>query len=450
MTQKLLWLALWLGLATENALSAKPVVFWAPDSVEPGNMVLLYGGGLEATARVVASRLADGATGRPGFPTSPPEPGQACPAIQATDNSLKFQLPDSFYPGLFQATVQNGASVSTPIILNRPELWFMQPAQLKPGLTQNQAPPGALVQIIGKNFLLPHDIGRPRVVLHTADGEWVDLTVTNAERFSLFARLPGELIPGRSDLWIHNGFGGPGGWGGPLTVQIKVPDVWPDREFNVKAFGACGDGVADDTASLRAALAAAGGYGGGVVYLPWGTYRLTNYLVLPERTILRGENRDSTVLQWPVDEPHSPADFSPGAMYGISRWAVEDLTIIVRKVDTLFTGLSANTDLPPELKSLRPKESRDVFFRRVNFQHWLMCSHPDRELALWNVVTNAAGRIVKPSKFDGDGAHILRVNGVENFELSDCLAQGGQIHLRNLVKARETGNLFGNELLRRL
>ncbi len=446
MTQQFLWLALWLGLVTGNALSAKPVVFWAPDSVEPGNVVLLYGGGLAETAHVAAGRLPDGPAEHPGFPTAPPEPRTACPAIQATDNSLKFQLPDSYAPGLFQATVQDGSSASRPVVLNRPELWFMQPMQLRPGLTQNQAPPGARVQIIGKNFLLPHDLGRPRAVLHIADGQWLELAVTNTERFSLLARLPGELATGRADLWIHNGFGGPAGWGGPLVVEIKAPDVWPDREFNVKSYGAHGDGVADDTASLRAALTAAGTNGGGIVYLPWGNYRLTNYLILPERTILRGASRDSTVLQWPVDEPHRLADFTPGAMYGISRYAVEDLTLIVRKVDTLFTGLSANTDLPPALKPLRQKASRDVFFRRVNFQHWLMCSHPDREPALWNVVTNAAGRIVKPSKFDGDGAHILRLTGVENFELSDCLAQGGQIHLRNLVNARETGNLFGNEM----
>lgn len=443
---KNLWLSLWLGMVTGIAVPANPVVFWAPDSVEPGNVVLLYGGGLAEMPQVAASRLPDGAVEHPGRSTPLPEPGVACPAIQATDNSLKFQLPASFRPGLFQAIVQNGAATSAPVVLNRPELWFMQPAQLQPGLTQNQAPPGAVVQIIGKNFLLPPDIGQPRAVLHTAAGNWVELTVTNAERFSLFATLPGELAPGRGDLWIHNGFGGPSGWGGPLAVEIKRPDVWPDRVFNVKTFGAHGDGVADDSASLRAALAAAGTNGGGIVFLPWGTYRLTNCLVLPERTILRGEGRDSTVLQWPVDEPRSLVDFAAGAMYGGSRFAVEDLTLIVRKVDTLFTDVPGSAGLPPALKSLRSMTARDVFFRRVNFQHWLMCSHPDREPALWNVVTNAAGRVVKPSKFDGDGAHILRITGVENFELSDCQAQGGQVHLRNLVNARETGSLFGNEM----
>ena len=38
--------SLLLGLAGLNPSLGKPVVFWAPDSVEPGNIVLLYGGGL--------------------------------------------------------------------------------------------------------------------------------------------------------------------------------------------------------------------------------------------------------------------------------------------------------------------------------------------------------------------------------------------------------------------
>ena len=435
-----------LWLAGTLPSPGNPVVFWAPDSIEPGNIIMLYGGGLTDASQVAVTRLPDAPAEHPGAVFSIPNPASSCPVIQPSDCSVKFQLPETGRPGLFQATVAAGGRISPPVIINRPEPWFLQPLYLAPGLVENQTAAGARVQVIGKNFLLPHDLGTPRALLHTPGGQWLELAVTNAERFSLLAQLPEKLEPGRYDLWLHNGFGGPAGWGGPLPVDIKTPDTWPNQVFNVKEFGAQGDGVANDTAALRAALAAARTNGGGIVYLPWGTYRLTNYFVLPERTILRGEGRDSTVLQWPVDEPKSPADFTPGALYGISRYAVEDLTLIVRKVDTLFSDLGSPAGLPPELKALRPAVSRDVFFRRVNFQHWLMCSHPDREPALWNVVTNAAGKIVQSSKFDGDGAHILRINGVENFEMSDCQAQGGQVHLRNLRNARETGNQFGNEM----
>lgn len=45
--------------------------------------------------------------------------------------------------------------------------------------------------------------------------------------------------------------------------------------FNVKAYGATGDGTTDDTTNVRAALSAAISAGGGIVYFPAGTYKIT-------------------------------------------------------------------------------------------------------------------------------------------------------------------------------
>lgn len=47
--------------------------------------------------------------------------------------------------------------------------------------------------------------------------------------------------------------------------------------YNVKDFGAIGDGVADDGPAIRAAAAAAYTNGGGVVYAPPGHYKFTNF-----------------------------------------------------------------------------------------------------------------------------------------------------------------------------
>ena len=55
------------------------------------------------------------------------------------------------------------------------------------------------------------------------------------------------------------------------TVQAKLR-----TSVSVKDFGAVGNGIADDTASIQAAINAVSLTGGGTVYVPAGTYNITN------------------------------------------------------------------------------------------------------------------------------------------------------------------------------
>jgi hypothetical protein len=51
--------------------------------------------------------------------------------------------------------------------------------------------------------------------------------------------------------------------------------------YNVKAFGALGDNTTDDTAAIQSAIDTCAAAGGGIVWFPWGTYKLvTNPLKL--------------------------------------------------------------------------------------------------------------------------------------------------------------------------
>ncbi len=67
------------------------------------------------------------------------------------------------------------------------------------------------------------------------------------------------------------------------------------RVVDVKMFNAVGDGVADDTAAVTAAIAAASF--GGVVYFPPGTYNVAGPIVLPAGIRVQGANRYQTTLQ---------------------------------------------------------------------------------------------------------------------------------------------------------
>ena len=73
--------------------------------------------------------------------------------------------------------------------------------------------------------------------------------------------------------------------GVPTTPVLPLrPRPVVAQAANVMAFGAKGDGVADDTAAVRRALASSS-----TVFFPFGTYRLTDTLALPPDAHIIGE-----------------------------------------------------------------------------------------------------------------------------------------------------------------
>ncbi len=94
--------------------------------------------------------------------------------------------------------------------------------------------------------------------------------------------------------------------GGIVEVETELP-TWNSvppffdvsKAANLRAFGAVGDGVADDTEALRKAVATAD-----TVFLPAGTYRVTDTVLLRSRTRLVGEHARLASI---VVQPNTPA-----------------------------------------------------------------------------------------------------------------------------------------------
>ena len=63
--------------------------------------------------------------------------------------------------------------------------------------------------------------------------------------------------------------------------------------INVLDYGAKGDGVADDTASINSALLVASG---SKLYFPKGTYNISSLDTLPNNTHIFGDGIDETIL----------------------------------------------------------------------------------------------------------------------------------------------------------
>lgn len=88
------------------------------------------------------------------------------------------------------------------------------------------------------------------------------------------------------------GFQQSGAGATPRTVQAKLRDT-----VSVKDFRAVGDGVADDTAKIQAAIDAVELAGGGAVYFPNGIYRLTSALTVDSAGVcLVGQSRWGCLL----------------------------------------------------------------------------------------------------------------------------------------------------------
>lgn len=73
------------------------------------------------------------------------------------------------------------------------------------------------------------------------------------------------------------------------TINALGGTLVPSDWFNVKVYGATGNGSTDDTAAIQAALNAANTQGGGTVYLPYGQYLISAPLSIPPYTWLVGE-----------------------------------------------------------------------------------------------------------------------------------------------------------------
>jgi hypothetical protein len=122
--------------------------------------------------------------------------------------------------------------------------------------------------------------------------------------------------------------------------------------FNVKAYGAKGDGVTDDTASIKAAVAAAQLAGGGVVYFPFGSYVISSLISITSSNIgLLGVGKNmSKLIMGAVGISAVAFTGAPGAtlgncfMIGLSVWQ-NNLTASGVGVSLYYTAVCVLQDI---------------------------------------------------------------------------------------------------------
>jgi hypothetical protein len=281
--------ALLAGLSScvASAVAAPPLVFRVSDPVGPGETAMLFGDGIGPQVRAEGLQLPAG-TGAPAAAENARQqagPGAPLDVLQASHECAKVAIPPTWRRGMYVLwLISPSGERSAPVYLNHTEPWWWL------GGENDTAYAGEEIRVFGKNLghapkawlvedgnVFPakefplQPSSRPAEPSEPAGGPPLSSVPPG---YSAQFTIPPGIAPGPYSLWIHNGQGGITGCGGPLPVKVAKRVPWPATRFNVRDHGAQGDGQADDTPAFEAALAAAAG-GGGIVFVPRGTYKIT-------------------------------------------------------------------------------------------------------------------------------------------------------------------------------
>lgn len=180
---------------------------------------------------------------------------------------------------------------------------------------------------------------KTKIYAINGERECVPCTIIKTSSYDVHFVLPETIAEGVYKIYSHNGLGSEFGWSEPLELTVKKRPQWPSKVFDVKDFGAIGRanqgpfGFNDDTQAIQNALDAAGANGGGIVFLPAGSYYVTKTLVIPERVVLKGESRERAWIFFPDAIDHGvmwdykAAQSVEVGIRGTSNFKLKDLSI---------------------------------------------------------------------------------------------------------------------------
>ncbi len=298
--------------------------------------------------------------------------------ITSGSNTAMVRMPSTQtrLPDLLTIRVSsNGNNWSKPIFVNQAKAL---------SLDSPQVGAGHQFRIFGRNLLF----GRtPSVrLVDTADGSSHAATVNTgiSKSYMLAATAPNDIVANHTySVYVSNGYNGNASSGGetilPVTLQGRPSgvDYWQlgvpwagDLNFSTNVYNvqtdkrlsqhATGNGSAQDLSVIAQAMWAAHNDGGGVVYLPGGTYNLYYSggcgLNVPSRVVLMGAGASNTLVNY---------GFGAAPSAGQGGWAICFVNTTEAGIsDISFTNVNQSGHWPQSAVGLN---STDVFLQRTNW-----------------------------------------------------------------------------------
>lgn len=395
---------LWAGTPCEAA----PYIYRASPSTGPGDTAYVSGEQLDEVTEVRLTMNLQ--------PTIGPF---SLDIVQRTATSLKFRVPPKVPVGIYHLKLLYPGGV-LEAALNEPQVFWLQ------GEGKNRFAPGDRLMLFGRNIA---GGAKARLVLRNVRSPDLSFVPDATDKWSLAATLPGDIADGTYRLALDPGL--PGG-----EEDYPVGDIVVERggssvasQYDVRQFGATGNGRTDDTLAFRKALTAAAessaGTGrGAVVRVPGGRYLLSGNVEIAPGVSLRGDGEDLTSLAW-LDSDRPP----DALIAGEKAFSVESLTIFASAHRYVISGGYANNE--------PVAEARDISVRHVRIRASVFRGHLD---------VDGTQKVLSAMKATyPDMPTALRLSGERvRIEDNDIISSGGAFSLGGGRDVIVRNNRFGN------
>jgi hypothetical protein len=237
--------------------------------------------------------------------------------INGGNGVLHIRMPSPL--GLYGVSVQNGSTASNIVYLNRANpMHFDTP----------EVAPGRQFRIFGRNL---YAAGFTPQVMFVCRANNYNATVNSNPSYSTVSvTAPSNIPQGKYTICVSNGMGSWSQAQAPCQERMIIRESGPDRftlgvpwaanlsfgnnVFDVRtdsrlSIHAVADGNNNDQPAIQNAIAVANAAGGGVVYLPAGTYKMQTasgpLMNFAHNVVLQGAGQDKTMINYGYGNPGS-------------------------------------------------------------------------------------------------------------------------------------------------
>jgi len=176
---------------------------------------------------------------------------------------------------------ENGCS--NAVWINRPSLWWCNPAK---------AHPGDVIGLYGRELTHFPDNQTTAAFLETEE-ETIRLELVSLDKYVLEVKLPESLCSCQGKIYVHHGYGGVYGWSDSVSIQVECAPAAPkvidlpkanNEDYSDILYAAIKENASDDQSiELR---------------LPAGYFLIKRQLILPGNVFLTGAGAGATHLEF--------------------------------------------------------------------------------------------------------------------------------------------------------